>query len=158
MNLLNNMEEKQTEETVTTSSTVAPQQVVRTTKTVADPAGHAEHPQKVFNKKKTLFRTYQWIWYVLGVIEVLLALRVVLKALGANPSSGFAVLIYALSSPFAIPFSGLFGTTITANSVIEWSSMIAAAVYVLVAFGIIQLLQMAKPVDRHEVEQTVDEV
>ncbi len=150
----------QTEEIVTTSSTVAPQQVVRTTKTVVPPVvGTSEHPAKVFKKKKTLFRTYQIIWYILVFIEVLLAFRVALKAMGANPLSGFATLVYALSDPFALPFSGLFGTTVTQQgSVFEWSTIIAAAVYALIAVGIVQIIHLAKPVSKEEVEQTVDEV
>lgn len=132
-------------------------EVVKTTKTVVPP-GTPEPPHKVFQKKKTIFRAYQIIWYILAVIEILLAFRMVLKALGANPFSGFATFIYALSGPFAGPFNGLFNVSVTqTGAVFEWSTIIAAAVYALVAFGIVQLIQMAKPVTKQEVEQTVDE-
>jgi len=148
-----------TEETVTTSSTVAPQQVVRTTKVVAPPVIPVEHPAKVFKKKKTIFRTYQIIWYILVFIEVLLAFRVALKAMGANPLSGFATLVYALSNPFALPFSGLFGSSVTQQgSVFEWSTIIAAAVYALIAVGIVHIIHLTKPVSTAEVEHAVDEV
>lgn len=148
----------QTEETVTTSSVTAPEHVVRTTKRVVPPASPVEPAHKAFQKKKTIFRSYQIIWYIVGIIEVLLAFRMVLKALGANPLSGFATLIYALSDPLALPFAGIFGTTVTQQgSVFEWSTIIAAAVYALLAFGIVQLIHMSKPVTRAEVEQTVDE-
>lgn len=153
--------EKQTKETVTTSSTLPPQDVVRTTETIVpelSPVVKTEHPQKVFHKKKTIFRAYQWIWYILAVIEILLAFRMVLKALGANPLSGFATLVYALSGPFAGPFVGLFGTTVTQTAIFEWSTIFAAAVYALIAFGIVQLIHMAKPVSKEEVEQSVDDV
>jgi len=151
--------DNQTEEIVTTSSTVAPQHVVRTTKTVVPPVVTPEHPQKVFQKKKKIFRAYQVIWYILAVVEILLAFRMLLKALGANPFSGFTTFIYALSGPFALPFSGIFGTTATQQgSVFEWSTIVAAAVYALVAFGVVQLIQMIKPVTKEEVEQKVDEV
>ncbi|MGH7250210.1 MAG: hypothetical protein ACREGC_04495 [Minisyncoccia bacterium] len=158
-----NPETAQPDQVVTTTTatpfgdelSTPPQQVIRTTKTVVP----GEHPVKVFKKKKTLFRTYQVIWYILVFIEVLLAFRVALKALGANPLSGFAVLIYGLSSPFASPFNGLFGTTVSPQgSVFEWSTIIAAAVYALLAVGLVQLLKLAKPVSKEEVEQTVDEV
>ncbi len=149
----------QTEEIVTTSETLPPQEVVRTTKTVVPPAVTTEPPHKVFQKKKTIFRAYQIIWYILAVIEVLLAFRMVLRALGANPFSGFATLVYALSGPFAGPFNGLFNVSVTQQgSVFEWSTIIAAAVYALVAFGIVQLIHMAKPVTKTEVESTVDQV
>ncbi|HSW47994.1 MAG TPA: hypothetical protein VLG67_02835 [Candidatus Saccharimonadales bacterium] len=149
----------QTEQTVTTSETIAPQEVVTTTKSVVPPVGATEPPHKVFQKKKTIFRAYQVIWYILAVIEILLAFRMVLKAMGANPFSGFATLIYALSGPFAGPFNGLFNVSVTGQgSVFEWSTIIAAAVYALVAFGIVQLIQMVKPVTKTEVEQKVDQV
>lgn len=128
-------------------------QVINTTKTVVP----GEHPVKVFKKKKTLFRTYQIIWYILVFIEVLLAFRVALKALGANPTSGFATLVYGISSPFSAPFNGLFGTTVTQQgSVFEWSTIIAAAVYALIAVGIVHIIHLAKPVTKAEVEEAVD--
>lgn len=154
------MEENvQKEETVTTSETLPPQEVVKSVKTVVPPAVTPEHPQKVFQKKKKIFRAYQVVWYILAVIEILLAFRMVLKALGANPLSGFATLVYALSAPFAGPFVGLFNVSVTGQgSVFEWSTIVAAAVYALVAFGIVQLFKFAKPVTKEEVEQSVDPV
>lgn len=148
------MEEKiQTEEIVHT--TVAPEKVVRTTKVT--PGVVTEHPQRVFEKKKTIFRLYQVIWYILAVIEVLLAFRVAFKAMGANQASMFVDLIYALSAPFAIPFLGILPTTASGNSVFEWSTIIAAIVYVLIAYGIVHLLQLIKPVSPREVSEVVDE-
>lgn len=148
----------QKEKIITTSTTLPPQQVTETTKTVVPPPVAQEHPQKVFNKKKRIFRAYQIIWYILAVIELLLAFRMVLKALGANPLSGFAQFVYVLSDPFALPFNGLFGTTITQTAIFEWSTIIAAIVYALAAFGLVQILKLAKPVSKLEVENTVDQV
>jgi len=145
--------ETQTE--VTTVSKEAPTQVVKTTKQVT-PAVQTEHPQKVYQKKKAIFRTYQIIWYILGVIEILLAFRMTLKALGANSFSGFASLIYAVSDPLALPFQGILRTSATQGSVFEWSTIVAALVYAIIATGIVQLMQMFKPVTPEEVEQTVD--
>lgn len=141
-----------TQEEVTTVSKSAPVQVTQTTKTVNTPL-QTEHPQKVYEKKKTIFRTYQVIWYILGVIEVLLAFRVVLKMLGANPNSSFVNLVYLISDPLALPFSGIFRVGVSQGAVFEWSTLVAMAVYALVAFGIIQLMQLAKPTTPQEVEQ-----
>ena len=38
---------------------------------------------------KPLFKGTQVVWYVLSVIEVILAFRFMLKLLGANPEAGF---------------------------------------------------------------------
>lgn len=130
-------------------------EIKETIKTTTPPI-KSEPPQQVFNKKKTLFRTYQIIWYLLAVVELLLGFRVALKAFGANPLSGFTSLIYTLSDLFALPFSGILPNTISGASVLEWSTIIAAIVYALLAYGLIHIMQLAKPVTQKEVEQKVD--
>ena len=142
----------ETQEITTVSN---PKQVLKTTKVIA-PDVKTETPQKVFEKKKAIFRTYQVVWYILAVIEILLGFRVILKALGANPLSGFTDLVYALSDPLALPFSGILKVTVSGNSVFEWSTFIAAIVYALIAYGIVYLIQIVKPVTPHEVDQEVD--
>lgn len=145
----------QTQEEVTTISRAAPAQIVKTTKTVTPPV-QTEHPQKVYEKKKTIFRTYQVIWYILGVIEVLLAFRIVFKMLGANTFSSFVNLIYLISDPLALPFSGIFRVYATQGALFEWSTLVAMAVYALIAYGLIQLMQLIKPTTPEEVEKEVD--
>jgi uncharacterized protein YggT (Ycf19 family) len=142
-----------TESSVTTSSTMSPQDVVHTTKTVSTP----EPTQKLLLKKKRIFRAYQVIWFVLAIIELLLAFRMVLKAVGANQQSGFATLILALSNPFAAPFNGILPTSVSGRSSFEWSILVAAAVYALVTLGIVQIIHMSKPVSKQEIEQVVDQ-
>src|SRR3990172_8235132 len=110
-----------------------------------------ESPQKSYQKKKVIFRTYQVIWYILGVIEVLLAFRVLLKLLNANSASGFVSFIYALSSVFAQPFAGILKITASSGIVLEWSTLIAMAVYAVLAYGIVMLLQLIKPTTPEEV-------
>ena len=131
------------------------QEVIQQTRTVTSGVS-TDSPQKEYQTKKAIFRSYQVIWYILGVIEVLLAFRVVLKFLGANVFSGFTNFIYALSSPFAMPFSGILGTSASSNLIFEWSTLIAMAVYAVVAYGIVALFQLVKPTNQEEVEQTVD--
>ncbi|VVA44457.1 conserved membrane hypothetical protein [Candidatus Roizmanbacteria bacterium] len=115
-----------------------------------------DSPQKTYQTKKAIFRSYQIIWYFLGVIEVLLAFRVILKFLGASTFSGFTNFIYAISSPLALPFAGILGTTVSSALVFEWSTLIAMAVYAIIAYGIVALFQLVKPTNPEEVEQTVD--
>jgi hypothetical protein len=148
-------EEIKTQE-VTTVSTTAPEEIVKTTTKVIPPAVHLEHPQQVYEKKKVIFRTYQIIWYILGVIEIMLGFRMALKALGADSTSGFVSLIYTLSDPLALPFQGVLKISVSGASVFEWSTLIAAFVYALVAYGLVYLMQLMKPVSPSEVEHTVD--
>ncbi|PJC31351.1 YggT family protein [Candidatus Roizmanbacteria bacterium CG_4_9_14_0_2_um_filter_38_17] len=103
-----------------------------------------------------MFRSYQIIWYIVGVVEVVLAFRLLFKLLGANASSGFTSFIYAISAPLAGPFAGILGTTASSSSIIEWSTLITMAVYAVIAYGIIALFQLVKPTNPAEVSQAVD--
>lgn len=99
---------------------------------------------------KPLYRGTQVVWYVLGVLEALLAFRFLLKLLGANPAAGFTDFIYTLSYPFTLPFSAVFGATRVSGSVFEWTTLLAMLVYWLLAYAIIRLLTMSKAVTTPE--------
>lgn len=144
-----------TEEEVTRIEHSAPQKVVRTTTKVVPPPIAEESPQKAYNTKKVIFRTYQIAWYILGIVEILLGFRLLLKLVGANPASGFANFVYTLSDPFAKPFLGVVGVSISDSSVLEWPTFLAMAFYAVVVWLIIEFFQLVKPVNRDEVEQTV---
>jgi len=141
---------------VTTVEKAHPTEVIKTTTHVVKPPIQTEHPQKVYEKKKTIFRLYQVIWYIVAVVELLLAFRMTFKVLAANPFSGFAGLVYTLTNPLVFPFNGILAPGVSGNSVFEWSTIIAGFVYFLVAIGLVQLLQFSKPVTPEEVTQTVD--
>lgn len=140
-----------TQEETTIIERTTPSTVQKKTITQAAPDIRQEAPQKVFDKKKRIFRLNQVIWYVCGVIEVLLAFRIVLKALAADLGSGFTRFIYALSGPLALPFRGIIAESRDGNSLIEWSSLFAAVVYLVVAAGMVYLLDLINPVSREEV-------
>ncbi|HRH55750.1 MAG TPA: YggT family protein [Candidatus Paceibacterota bacterium] len=105
---------------------------------------------------KPLYRGTQIVWYILGLLEVLLAFRFILRLLGANPDAGFSSLIYTLTYPFTLPFSAVFGSTAVAGSVFEWTTLLAMVVYWLIAFAIIKLLTMSKAVTTPEAAQKLD--
>lgn len=146
------MAQSETQEEVTTIENQSPQRVVKRTTTQAEPQAKGETPQKVFDKKKIIFRSNQIIWYILGVIEVILGFRMTLKALGANPFSGFTSLIYAISDPLALPFQGILRTSAIQGAVFEWSTIIAAIVYLCIAWGLIYLLDLIYPITPKDVE------
>lgn len=80
------------------------------------------------------------VWYIAGIIIALLALRVIFLLLAANQGSPFVDLIYGLSGIFAAPFFGIFGyTPAYGQSVLEISSLVAIAIYALIAWGIAKL-------------------
>lgn len=148
--------EKETQEIVTVGRDY-PERVVTTKHVIQPLALSTEHPQKTFKKKKTIFRFYQVIWYILSLIEILLVFRFILKALGANSYSGFTAFIYSITDILVLPFQGIFRTSVTGGNIFEWATIIAAAVYTLLAYGLVELFQFIKPVSVEEVEETVDE-
>jgi hypothetical protein len=99
---------------------------------------------------KPLYRGTQIVWYILGLIEVLLAFRFVLKFLAANPDAGFTSFIYGVTYVFAAPFLSVFRITQIAGSVFEWTTLLAMFVYWVVAYGIIKLFLMGKTVSTPE--------
>lgn len=145
------MNQSNTTEEVTTIDSRAPQQIVKRITRQEDERVQGDAPQKVFNKKKTIFRSNQIIWYILGLVEVLLVFRVVLKVLGASPQAGFANFIYTITAPLAVPFQGIVGTSVTGNSFLEWSTIIAAFVYLCVAWGLVYLLNLIYPITPKDV-------
>lgn len=109
-------------------------------------------------RTKPLYRGTQVVWYILGIIEALMAFRFVLKLLGANPSAGFSSFIYTVTQPFASPFLNVFRISRVEGSVVEWTTLLAMLVYWLVALGLIKLLFMGKDVSTPEAAEKLDEL
>ncbi|MDB5170142.1 MAG: Membrane protein involved in colicin uptake [Candidatus Saccharibacteria bacterium] len=110
---------------------------VRTT-TVADENVTREEPKSSIAARV--------VWFIAGILITLLAFRFVLILLGANRGNTFVDLIYTLSYPFAAPFFGIFGYDLRYGvSRTELSTLVAIAVYALVAYGIARLLTIKQP-------------
>lgn len=73
---------------------------------------------------RPLYRGTQIVWYILGIVEILLAFRLVLKLLGANAGAGFTNFIYTVTAPFASPFVSVFRTTKAQGSTFEWTTIL----------------------------------
>ena len=97
-----------------------------------------------------LYRSTQIVWYIAGVVEVLLAFRLVLKLLQANPAAGFTQFIYGVSYVFAAPFLNVFRITEVAGSFFEWTTLLAMGVYAMLALGLVQMFQMSRTVSTPE--------
>ena len=96
------------------------------------------------------------VWFVFGVIEVLIAIRFVLLLLGANAEAGFVRLIYAVSGIFMAPFIAIFKTQkVASGAVFEWSALVAIAIYALVAWGLVQLIHAVGPRDQAQTVASV---
>jgi hypothetical protein len=89
-----------------------------------------EREQRIFSFKAT-----QLIWLLLGILEALIALRIGLKLIGANPASLVVTLIYGITDLFLFPFTNLVGSPAAGNMVLELSSMFAMLIYGLLGWA-----------------------
>jgi len=89
-----------------------------------------EREQRIFTFKAT-----QLIWLLLGILEALIALRIGLMLIGANPGSPIVALIYGFTSLFLFPFTNLISSPTVGNMVLELSSMFAMLIYALIAWA-----------------------
>jgi uncharacterized protein YggT (Ycf19 family) len=122
-----------------------------TTQQVVEPAPAAAQPVQVVRSdgRDTVVRV---VWFIAGVLLVLLAFRFVLALIGANPSNGFANFIYSTSHPFVSPFFSLFSYRLQYGVTrFEIYTLVAMAVYAIVAFGITKLITIDRPAARARV-------
>jgi len=86
------------------------------------------------------------IYFFFGILEILLAFRLVLKLAGASMSSAFVGLIYGITGIFILPFEGIFrrgfAQGVETTSVFEPSTLVAIIVYAFIAWGIVKLVQI----------------
>jgi hypothetical protein len=90
-----------------------------------------EREQRIFT-----FKVTQLIWLLLGILEALIALRIGLKLIGANPDSPIVALIYGFTYLFLFPFEGMVASPASGIMVLELSSMFAMLVYGLIAWAV----------------------
>ena len=93
-------------------------------------------------RRDTALRLQQGIYLIFGIIEGLIAIRFVLRLLGANPAAGFASFIYGITAPFLAPFVGMFGTPNFDGSVLELHSIVAIVVYALLAWVLAKIVKL----------------
>ena len=105
-----------------------------------------ERTNSVESKASGKATAVNFVWYLYGLIAVLLALRMIFKLFGANSASGFVSFIYSVSGVLSAPFDSIFGvkTTEAASTqhVFEPSILVAIAVYALIAWGITKLFMI----------------
>ncbi len=102
-------------------------------------------------KRIFTFKATQLIWLLLGILEALIALRIGLKLIGANPESPIVALIYGITTLFLVPFAGLIRSPATDGMVLEISSMFAIVVYALTALMVEKIITLFFPRPRSPV-------
>jgi hypothetical protein len=99
---------------------------------------------RTIRRNHTYNRLIKSIYWLAGMLEILLGLRFFLRLFGANPENEFAQLIHNLSAPFVAPFSTLFisPTTNGAANIFDINIVIAIAVYALLTYLVTSLARL----------------
>lgn len=102
---------------------------------IDDPVERDEHERNVAQRV---------VWYVFGIIIALLLIRFVFALLGANQDNGLAEFIYSVTGPLVAPFTNLFNFDGIQYGVsrFEAFTLVAVAIYTLVAWGIAALFNL----------------
>ena len=85
------------------------------------------------------------VWFIVGVICIIIALRFVFLLLGANRGADLTGFIYSVSAPLVAPFTGIFGEPVYGRSVFEISSILAIVIYMLIGWGLAKLFTLGHP-------------
>ncbi|MQC26296.1 MAG: YggT family protein [Chloroflexi bacterium] len=93
-------------------------------------------------RRLVLSKVTQFIWWATGLLEGAIGLRVLLKLMAANPNNPFASFVYSLTDIFLWPFVSLTATPSADGIVMEISSLIAMIVYLLLAWGLVELMHL----------------
>jgi hypothetical protein len=91
--------------------------------------------QRVFT-----FKAAELIWLLLGILEGLIAIRIGLKLIGANPGSLIVAMIYGFTNLFLFPFTGMVASPTYGNMELELSSMFAMLIYGLMGWAFERLV------------------
>jgi len=125
--------------------------VARTRETVVEPAPEpvvasvdVEQAQTVVGdpyapRRDVMYRVQEALYLVFGLIDMLIAIRFVLKLLGANSGSSFVAFMYNITAPLVAPFAGIFSPIQTGSSVFEPMDLVAILIWALVGWLLVRL-------------------
>jgi hypothetical protein len=86
------------------------------------------------------FKITQLVWVALGILETMIALRILLKLIAANPDSSIVSFIYGFTNLFLWPFEGMTAAPAANGMVLEISSFFAMAIYALIGWAIERII------------------
>lgn len=94
----------------------------------------------VLARRALLDRISSGIWFVVGLLEVAIGLRIAFKVLEANQSSGFVSFIYGLTEPFVRPFQGIFTDPASDGAVLDTAALMAMVIWALAAWAVVRVI------------------
>ncbi|MDP3794737.1 MAG: YggT family protein [bacterium] len=121
------------------------------------PEQHTHYHEPIAVERPYAAPVLRMIQFALEVVEVLLAVRLALNAFGANPrassvtgipssapplraGASFTRLIFTLTEPLVAPFGNVLTSTTINGVAIEWTTVLAMAVYALIAYTVMRFI------------------
>lgn len=98
------------------------------------------HEDAVEQQREATSKVVNLIILMDWAVQILIGLRVFLKAIAANPGSPFANFIYSFSELFVWPFNGLAMTPSAEGFVFDLPAVIAMIVYALAGWLIARFI------------------
>jgi len=94
-------------------------------------------------RRLTFLQIDRILYTLLGILEIMLGLRFMLKLIAANADSGFTVFVYGVTGIFVAPFNALIGTPTYNGASFEATTLIAMAVYALFFWVLVRVILVA---------------
>ena len=89
------------------------------------------------------YRAVQMIWLLLTVAEAFVGLRVIFRAMRANPDAGFVRFVETVAGALVAPFRPIVADTrLGGGGVLEVDSLVAMAVFLAAALVLVRLVRI----------------
>jgi len=102
-----------------------------------------ERQKKAMTVRFAIGKFNDYLLWFLTVLETVLAIRFLLKLIGADPNNPFAGFLYALTAIPLLPFQGIVSSpSIHLYQAFEFSTLIAIAIYYLVFYALRRFIRL----------------
>jgi hypothetical protein len=88
------------------------------------------------------YRSIRFIWFLAGLVDVLIGLRFALKLFGASTLSPFVLLVDGVTAPLVAPFRGIFPVAGQGPFILEPASLVALVIYPLIALALVSIIRI----------------
>jgi hypothetical protein len=104
-------------------------------------------PKNIPSRKSVAVKLIELMYVLMIILESTLAVRFVMKILGANAKNPVVTVFYDISDVFVRPYKGFFSYDVLNNTAVlqsrlEWETLVAMAIYALGCFLIIKLIDL----------------